>query len=97
MEDAVEDPPTAEILRTFIVDEVLDGPAAGLTMETPLLEWGLLTSLSTIRLLSFIAERFGVRVPEDEVVGRNLKDLNSIAGMVNRLRSETASDGPAHK
>jgi acyl carrier protein len=81
----VEDSGIAQILKVYFVEEILEGPVPGLTLETPLLEWGLLTSLSTMRLLSFINERFGVQVPAEEVVGKNLQDLGSIARLVGRL------------
>jgi acyl carrier protein len=76
---------TVDILRTFLVEEVLDGPAAGLTADTPLLEWGILTSMSTMRLVSFIGLRLGVQIPVEEVVGTNFKDLNAVARLVESL------------
>ncbi|MCG5214618.1 acyl carrier protein [Streptosporangium sp. KLBMP 9127] len=78
-------------LRTFLVEEILEDQGAELAADTPLLEWGVLTSLSTIRLVSFIAQRFGVAVPTENVVGANFRDLASIARLVTALRAESAA------
>lgn len=84
MENAV----VLETIRKFLVDEVLEGVNANVTADTPLLEWGVLSSMSTMRLVSFLSERFGVEVPSGEVVGKNFKDLGSITAMVLRMRAE---------
>jgi acyl carrier protein len=76
---------TVAVLRTYLMEEVLDGPAMSLAADTPLLEWGILTSLSTMRLVSFIAKRFEVDVPAYEVTGQNFRDLDSIARLVESL------------
>ncbi|MBF6063308.1 acyl carrier protein [Nocardia terpenica] len=83
-----------EVIRKYLVEEVLEGSATNLTADAPLLEWGVLSSLSTIRLVSFIAERFGVTVPTTEVVGQNFKDLDSIATLVSRLDADPAAQEP---
>ncbi|NUT97298.1 MAG: acyl carrier protein [Saccharothrix sp.] len=70
-------------LTGFIRDKVLD-PSAGVEVEpdTPLLEWGILNSLTTTSLVVFIQERFGVDVPAERMVGRNFRDLDSITALV---------------
>ncbi|GAA0532686.1 hypothetical protein GCM10011581_17380 [Saccharopolyspora subtropica] len=78
-----------ETIRKYLVDEVLEDANANLTGDTPLLEWGVLSSMSTMRLVSFLSERFGVAVPTDEVVGQNFKDLDSITRLVLRMRAES--------
>ncbi len=77
-----------ETIRKYLVDEVLEGANANVAADTPLLEWGVLSSMSTMRLVSFLSERFGVEVPSDDVVGQNFKDLDSITAMVLRMRAE---------
>jgi acyl carrier protein len=82
---------TVEVIRRFLVDELLEGSATSLTADTPLLEWGVLGSLSTIQLVSFIATRFGVNVPTEGIVGQNFKDINSIAALI---AANSAAHGP---
>ena len=74
-----------EALRAFIVDELLDGDGAGLEDGTPLLETGVLDSLSVVSLLAFLKSRFGLEVPQAEVTPKNLRNLGAIVALVERL------------
>ena|SRR5205823_1043647 len=76
-------------IRTFIVQELLDGKDAGLEESTPLLKWGVLDSLSLVSLLSFIEERFGIGVPPAEVNASNFENLTAIGALLSRLSSGT--------
>ncbi|MHC3475163.1 acyl carrier protein [Streptomyces sp. 7R007] len=70
-------------LTHYIQDRLLDGDgAAELTTETPLLEWGILNSIDTARLVGYIRERFGVRVRPGQIVHRHFKDIESITDLV---------------
>jgi acyl carrier protein len=70
-------------LIAFIREKFLSGDnGQELTESTPLLEWGILDSLSTAVLLKFIREELGVTVPPSAVDARNFKDVRSIAAMV---------------
>jgi clorobiocin biosynthesis protein CloN5 len=73
----------ANRVAEFIRRELLDGdPRGELTESTPLLEWGVLNSLNTVRLLTFIREDIGVLVPPTEINARNLRNVRAIASMV---------------
>lgn len=86
----MSDPEILEILRKWIVEQVLDASVGTIEPDAPLLEWGVLNSLSTNRLVGFIRDQFGIDVPPESLVGANFKDLNSITALVVRLR---AADG----
>jgi acyl carrier protein len=53
---------TTDQIRSFITEEILKGDDSGMTDELDLREAGVLTSLSTLKLVSFVEERFGVEV-----------------------------------
>ena len=72
-------------LKQFVGKELLEGRDAGLDEHTPLLEWGVIDSLSVAELVSFTHERFEVDVPQSEVTPNNLKDLDAYVGMLMRL------------
>jgi acyl carrier protein len=76
-----------ETLTDFIETEILESESAraGLGPTSPLLEWGILTSLSTTRLLAFIHERYGIPVPPDRITGKNFKHLDAITDLVLEL------------
>jgi 2-hydroxymuconate-semialdehyde hydrolase len=72
-------------LKDFVSKELLDGRGAGLDEHTPLLEWGVIDSLSVAQLLSFTSERFDIEVPQREVTPENLKDLEAYVDVLTRL------------
>jgi len=70
-------------LMGFIRRAFLDGDQAGeLTDETPLLAWGVLNSFKTARLLTYIEDELGCRIPPTELYVGNFQDVRSIAAMV---------------
>jgi acyl carrier protein len=72
----------SELLR-FVRTQFLDGDTAGeLTDRTPLLAWGVLDSFKTARLLGFIQDEFGARIPPAHLNAGNFQDIRSIAAMV---------------
>jgi acyl carrier protein len=77
-----------EELASYVRSEFLgDDRATELSPTTPLLEWGILNSMNTAKLLTHIREQHGVNVPPTYLVGNNFKDLDRIAGMVVELKA----------
>lgn len=74
-----------DALRSYIEDQLIDAPGTAIDPDTPLLEWGILNSMSTTRLVSFIRESLGIDVPAEEMVGENFRDLTSITRLVSGL------------
>jgi len=72
-------------LKNFIANELLDGQSSGLDAATPLLEWGVLDSLTMISLLTFIEERFVVQVPDTEVRPDNFENLQALTNLLMNL------------
>lgn len=80
-----------DILKNFIENDVLQQSGTVIEPTTPLLEWGILTSLTTMRVVAFIRKRFGVFVPPERIVGANFANLNALTRMVTELRSESTA------
>jgi acyl carrier protein len=74
-----------ETLTEFIEREILQSDHASVEPTTPLLEWGILKSLSTAQLLAFIRERFALFVPPERIVGANFKNLDALTDLVLEL------------
>lgn len=74
----------SDILLDFLREEVLGG-GEDLDEHTPLLEYGVIDSISMITVLSFIREQFGIEVRGDEILVSNFQDVTSLANMVERL------------
>ncbi|MCA9687535.1 MAG: alpha/beta fold hydrolase, partial [Myxococcales bacterium] len=68
-------------LLDFVITEILHGEE-DFDEGTPLLALGVLDSLSMVSLLTFIQERFGVVVVNDDVTVENFEDVAAIAAMV---------------
>lgn len=74
-----------DTLRTYVVERILQDSNVAIEPETPLLEWGILNSISTVQLIGFIRDEFQVDVPPEDVVGSNFKDLRSISQLLAQL------------
>ena len=82
----------AEVLKLYVVRELLDGDGRELTLTTPLLEWGVINSIEIARLVAFIKSEFGASIPGEKVIAANFRDLLSIARLV---AIESAESTPA--
>lgn len=76
-----------DVLQDYLGGQILQDPGVIIELDTPLLEWGVLNSISTMQLIGFIRERFQIDVPPEEVVGSNFKDLRSISQLLLQLDS----------
>jgi acyl carrier protein len=72
-----------EVVRSFVLENFLPGEdPKNLTDDTELKESGILDSMSTLKLVSFLENRFGVEFEADDLDGRNLASLTSIEQLV---------------
>ena len=78
-------------LTSFIETEITPGRGFGpLDPEDDLLARGIVDSLGVAQLLSFIEQRFGIVVGEDDLIPSNFKTVRSIEDFIaskRRLRA----------
>jgi acyl carrier protein len=72
----------ADYVRQEMLGEVELDRATELKPNSPLLEWGVLTSLNTARLLAYLREEFAIEVPPMHITARHFRDLNSVTDLV---------------
>ncbi|NRQ31669.1 acyl carrier protein [Nonomuraea sp. NN258] len=73
---------TAELM-TFVRTRFLDGDPGGELEETsPLLEWGVLDSINSAVLLTFLNERWGDDVDLETIAARDFATVRGIAAMI---------------
>ena len=79
----MHDDPIKSTVKHFILEEFLPGerPEA-LTDDTALVSEGVLDSLATLRLVSFLEKEFKVSIAPHEVDAEYLNTLPSIAALV---------------
>jgi acyl carrier protein len=73
----------AEVVQHFILREFLPGEdPSELTDRTPLVTGGILDSISTLKLVVFLEEHFGIRIEAYEAGVEHLDSIGQIAALV---------------
>ena len=77
-----------EQLRQYILSQFLPGESpANLKDDTPLRTSGVLDSMATLQVVTFVEENFGIEVNAHEAGVENFDSLNSIAAFVEQKRA----------
>ena len=76
-------------IERFILDELLSGSRPTLDPEEPLFSNGTIDSLGTLRLITFLEERYGLVVGDGDVGDGNFKTLSRIHAFVERKQRES--------
>ena len=72
-----------ETLRAYILDTFLPGEnPETLTDATPLVTGGILDSLATLKLVSFLEQRYKIELQAHEVDVENLNTISQIVSLV---------------
>ena len=75
-------------VKDFILQNFLPGEdSRNLGPDTELIRSGVLDSLATLELVTFLEERFGIELGADDVGAENLGTLESIERLVHAKRA----------
>jgi hypothetical protein len=74
-------------VRSFVESELLDGQANEITDMTPLLELGIVDSISIVSVIAFIEGDLGIPAPE-QIHPRYLADVLSIRRLIAHLDAD---------
>jgi acyl carrier protein len=74
-------------VRSFVDSELLDGQAGEVTDTTPLLELGIVDSISIVAVVAFVEGDLGIPVPEGDIHPRHLADVLSICRLILNLEA----------
>jgi acyl carrier protein len=77
-------------LTDVIRQEILHGRKVALEPEQDLLSDGILDSLGILRVVSFIEQKLGVKVPDEDVVFENFNSIRAMADYVAQHGTPTA-------
>ncbi|HNB50982.1 MAG TPA: acyl carrier protein [Anaerolineales bacterium] len=70
-------------VEKFILEDLLSGSrSTKIGPDESLVASGILDSLALLRMISFLEEKFGVTVNDDEVVPENFETINVIKSFV---------------
>ena len=75
---------TATDIRAFVVDNFLLGDDDGLEDDASLLDSGIVDSTGVVEIVTYLEERFGIEVHDEELVRANLDSISSLARFVER-------------
>lgn len=69
-------------IRSFIVETFFFEDDKELSETTPLLEKHIIDSTGVLEIISFLEQRFGIRVEDAELIPENLNSIRNIANYV---------------
>jgi acyl carrier protein len=79
---------TAMVVHDFILREFLPGEIPSeLTNDTELITGGILDSISTLKLVTFLEDRFGITVEAWEAAVDNLDSIQRIVALVDSKKN----------
>jgi acyl carrier protein len=71
-------------LRDFIVENFLFGQSSRFSDTDSFVKQRIIDSTGVAELISFIEERYGIRVEDDEIVPDNLDSINNLRQFIER-------------
>ncbi|WP_310720163.1 acyl carrier protein [Streptomyces lydicus] len=80
----------ADVVREYLQSQILGSREEEIALDAPLLEWGILTSLTTVQLIGHLQTVHGISIPHDQVVGSNFATIDSIATLLAELSNTPA-------
>ena len=72
-------------LTEYIKDEIMRNRNAKLDPDQDLLSAGILDSLGILQLVAFVEEKFGIKIPDEDVVFENFMSVNSLVSYLERF------------
>ncbi len=78
-----------DVLRRFIVEEILNRPDFELGGQEDLLTSGLVDSLAMVSLVNFVEEETGLDIPPEDVTLDNFISIEAIDAYLQRLRERS--------
>jgi len=79
-----------EDLSRFIAERLLQDPTAKIDPAESLLDRGAIDSVGLLNLITFVEQRTGVRVPEDEMIPENFESVVAIEAFIERMKKGSA-------
>ncbi|MEM7125910.1 MAG: acyl carrier protein [Chloroflexota bacterium] len=81
------------ILDYIESEYLLDDSSESLTIETSLIDQGIIDSMGIFRLVEFLTETFEIEIAPSDILLRNFKNIHTIAELVTQKRHANAPIG----
>jgi acyl carrier protein len=73
-----------DVIRTYIIENLLLGQGEAIDDDTSLLDAGALDSTAAMELVSFLEQAFQVQIQDREINPDNLETVSRISAMIQR-------------
>ena len=77
-------------LATFIEKQLIGDGRTKVSETTPLIEDGIVDSMGLMQIVTFIEDRTGLRISDDDVTPDNFETVAAIGELVKRLEARRA-------
>jgi len=77
----------SNVIRTFIIENFLFEENPSLKEGTSFLESGIIDSTGILELVSFLEEKFGISVADEELVPENLDSIANVVAYLGRKKA----------
>jgi len=74
-------------IRSFIVENFLYGQDDGFGDDVSFLEKGIIDSTGVLELVSFVEDKYGISVDDEELVPDNFDSLNNLSAYIARKKN----------
>lgn len=71
-------------VREFVVENFLFGDGGQLEDDTSFMESGIIDSTGILELITFLEEKYEIKIEDDELIPENLDNLQNVARFVDR-------------
>lgn len=79
-------------IRQFVQENFLIGQdGAALEGDTSFLDNGLIDSTGVLELVTFMENRYGIKVADEELIPDNLDSINQLMGFITRKTGKNAA------
>ncbi len=77
------------IIQQFIIEQFLFGEDDQLKEDTSFLDSGLIDSTGILELVSFLEERFKIKVEDEELIPENLDSIKNVTTYLERKLAQS--------
>ena len=71
-------------IREFIVENFLFGDANGLKDDSSFLDEGIMDSTGVLELITFLEEKFSIKVEDEDLIPENLDSINNVTAYLEK-------------
>ena len=71
-------------IRAFIVENFLFGDANGLKDDSSFLDDGIMDSTGVLELVTFLEEKFSIKVEDEDLIPENLDSINNVTAYLEK-------------